>query len=49
MFHYIRNCKDELIQLLLNGLKNVTIEDDDDCEVEWGVAMSAGCCLEQVS
>lgn len=47
--NYIRNCKDELIALLLSGIKNVKIEDDDDDDEEWGVNMSAGCCLQKIS
>lgn len=44
VMNYIKNCKDDLLQLLLNCIKNVTSEDDDDDE-EWGVQVSAGCCL----
>jgi hypothetical protein len=49
MNNYIRSCKDDLIGLLLNGIKNVSIEDDDDDDEEWGVNMSAGCCLQKIS
>lgn len=49
MNNYIRGCKDDLIGLLLNGIKNVSIEDDDDDDEEWGVNMSAGCCLQKIS
>ena len=45
VMNYIRNCKDDLISLLLEGIKNVQIEDDDEEDDEWGVAMSSGCCL----
>jgi L-cysteine desulfidase len=47
--NYIKNCKDELIQLMLQGIKNVSIEDDDDDDGEWGVNMSSGCCLQKIS
>jgi hypothetical protein len=43
--NYIKTCKDDLLQLLLNCIKNVTLDDDDDDDEEWGVNMSAGCCL----
>lgn len=46
--HYIQNCKNDLIQLLLTGIQNVTIEDDDD-DMDWGVNMSSGCCLQKIS
>jgi elongation factor P--beta-lysine ligase len=45
VMNYIKNCKDDLIQLLLSGIKNVHIEDDDEDDEEWGVNMSSGCCL----
>lgn len=45
VMNYIKNCKDDLIQLLLSGIKNVNIEDDDEDDEEWGVNMSSGCCL----
>lgn len=35
--------------MLLAGIKNVIIDDDDDDDEEWGVNMSAGCCLQKVS
>ena len=35
--------------MLLAGIKNVIINDDDDDDEEWGVNMSAGCCLQKVS
>lgn len=47
--NYIKNCKDDLISLLLQGIKYVSIEDNDDEEEEWGVNMSSGCCLQKVS
>jgi len=43
--NYIRNCKDDLIKLLLDGIRTVQIEDDEEEDDEWGVAMSSGCCL----
>lgn len=45
VLNYIKTCKDDLLQLLLNCIKNVTLDDDDDDDEEWGVNMSAGCCL----
>lgn len=49
LMNYIKNCEGDLISLLLNGIKNVSIEDDEDEETEWGVHMSSGCCLQKVS
>lgn len=49
VMNYIKNCKDDLISLLLQGIKNVSIEDNDDDDEEWGVNMSSGCCLQKIS
>ena len=47
---YIASCKDDLIKLLLDGISNVQVDDpDEDEDDEWGINMSAGCCLLQIS
>ena len=47
---YIVSCKDALIRLLLEGISNVQVDDpDEDDDDEWGINMSAGCCLLQIS
>jgi len=45
---YIVTTKDHLIPLLLGRMQHITMEDDED-EEEWGVNMSAGCCLQKIS
>jgi hypothetical protein len=47
--NYIANSKDDLIQLLLQCISKVQIESEDDEDDEWGVTMSAGCCLQKVA
>jgi hypothetical protein len=42
--NYIDTCKDNLIQLVLNGLMVVNFEEDED-EDDWGHAVAAGICL----
>lgn len=46
--NYIRNFKDDIIKLLLDGIRTVQIEEDEEDD-EWGVAMSSGCCLQKVA
>jgi len=42
--NYIEGCKDQLLQLVLNGLLIINFEEDEDDD-EWGNALSAACCL----
>lgn len=45
---YIEKCKDQLIQLALQGLTIINFEEDEDDD-EWGHALSAACCLQKLS
>ena len=47
--NFIATYKDFLIQLLLEGISNVQIDDEDDAEEEWGVNLASGCCLVKIS
>ena len=47
--NFTHTYKDFLIQLLLEGISNVQIDDEDDAEEEWGVNLSCGCCLVKLS
>lgn len=47
--NYIAKEKDNLIQLLLHCIQEVLLEDEDQEDDEWGVALSSGCCLKAVS
>jgi hypothetical protein len=42
---YISNFKSDLITLLLQCISKVQIESEDEEDDEWGVTVSAGCCL----
>jgi hypothetical protein len=43
-------CRNDLIQLLMNGIQKITFDSEDaDDDDTWGVAMSSACCLEKVS
>lgn len=48
--NYIESCKDQLIQLVLQGLLVFNYEEVDEGEFddeEWGHALSATCCLQK--
>lgn len=47
--NYIEKCHTELIELLVECIQKVSIEEDEDGEEEWGVALSSGCCLSHVA
>ena len=47
--NYVAQCKDLLIDLLLECISRVEIEDEDDAEEEWGVNLASGCCLVKLS
>lgn len=49
ILNLVATYKDFLIQLLLEGISNVQIDDEDDAEEEWGVNLSSGCCLVKLS
>jgi len=49
ILNIIDQCKDFLIQLLLECISNVQIEDEDEAEEEWGVNLASGCCLVKIS
>ena len=49
MHNFVRTYKDFLLKLLLDGISNVQIEDEDEAEEEWGVNLASGCCLVKVS
>jgi importin subunit beta-1 len=46
---YIMQCHTDLIQLLMECTLRLNIHDEDDDNDEWGVALSAGCCLDKVA
>lgn len=46
---YIAQCGNDLLNLLIECIQKVTIEDEDEDSDEWGVALSAGCCLSVVA
>jgi len=46
---YIARSATALVGLLLECLQKVTIDEDDEGDEEWGVALSAGCCLANVA
>ena len=35
--------------MLLDCISNITIDDEDDAEEDWGVNLASGCCLVKVS
>jgi hypothetical protein len=39
----------DLLNMLLISTQNVNFEDEDDDSDEWGVALSAVCCLDKVA
>lgn len=47
--NYIAQCHNDLVGLLLECTQNLTIEDEDDDSDEWGVSLSASCCLDKVA
>ena len=47
--NYVAQCKDLLIDLLLECISRVEIEDEDDAEEEWGVNLASGCSLVKLS
>jgi len=46
---YIMQCHAQLIELLVECTTKLSIEEEDDDSDEWGVALSAGCCLDKVA
>ena len=46
---YIAQASTDLINLLVESIQRIVIEDEDEDADEWGVALSAGCCLGVVS
>lgn len=47
--NYIMREKENLIILLLECIQQVLLDDEDQEDDEWGVALSSGCCLKAVS
>ena len=45
---YIQRCKDQLLNIITQGLLVITFDEDQDDE-EWGHALSAACCLQKVA
>jgi hypothetical protein len=41
-------CKNDLLQLIFEGLLKITFEEDEDDD-EWGHSLSAACCLQRLS
>lgn len=46
---YIDKGQGHLVGLLLECIQNVMLEDEDQEDDEWGVALSSGCCLKAVA
>lgn len=42
---YVENIRDDILQLIFDGLLKIDFDEDDDDEDEWGHAHSATCCL----
>lgn len=49
ILNFIATYKDFLIQLLLEGISDVKIDDEDDAQEDWGVNLASGCCLVKIS
>lgn len=45
---YIASTQNQLLELVLEGLKVITFEEDEDDD-EWGHALSAACCLQKMA
>lgn len=46
---YIKQCHTDLLLLLIDCIQKVNVEAEDEDDAEWGVALSAGCCLSSVA
>ena len=47
--NYITQCASDLLQLLIECIQRVNIEDEDEEDDEYGVALSSGCCLAAIA
>jgi hypothetical protein len=49
VYGYIKQCSTQLVGLLIQCIQKVNIEDEEDEDDEFGIALSSGCCLRAIA